>query len=145
MNNNKNNINDLNKINIVKKSKKNNSIISIDKENSNNKNITHKINNQKKKSHLFVINEKGKLNKKIFYYYIIPYWILKKIRTFENISLIKEKICSYFSIEKISELIRFKENMEIVEKEKKLKMNNTELLQIGYSKFDKNSSNKNIK
>ncbi len=145
LNNNKNNINDLNKINIVKKSKKNNSIISIDKENINKKNITHKINNHKKKSHLFVINEKGKLNKKIFYYYIIPYWILKKIRTFENISLIKEKICSYFSIEKISELIRFKENMEIAEKEKRLKMNNTELLQIGYSKIDNNSSNKNIK
>ena len=121
-NNKNNNNNNANIINIFKKSKKDNSIISIDKENNSNKNITHKKNNHKKKSNLFIINEENKLSKKIFYYYCIPYWILKKIRTLENISLIKEKICTYFSVEKITELIRFKENLEIVEKEKKLKI-----------------------
>jgi hypothetical protein len=138
-NNKNNNNNNLNKINIAKKGKKRNSIISMDKENIN----THKINNHKKKSLLFIINEEGKFTKKIIYYYFIPYWILKKIKNFESISLIKDKICTYFSVEKITDLIRFKDNFEIKEREKKLKMN--EIFQISNSKFDVNSSNKKIK
>jgi hypothetical protein len=143
--NNNNNCN-LNKINVLQKSNKNsNKIIPNEKEYEFDKN-NNKISHHKKKSHQFKINEECKFfHKKIVYYYFIPYCILKKIRTFNAIGLIKDKICSYFSIEKISELIKFKENMEIMEKEKKNKMNNTELLRINNTKFDNNSSNKKIK
>jgi hypothetical protein len=143
--NNNNNCN-LNKINVLQKSNKNsNKIIPNEKEYEFDKN-NNKISHHKKKLHQFKINEECKFfHKKIVYYYFIPYCILKKIRTFNAIGLIKDKICSYFSIEKISELIKFKENMEIMEKEKKNKMNNTELLRINNTKFDNNSSNKKIK
>jgi hypothetical protein len=48
----------------------------------------------------------------------------------------------------MSELIRFKTYLELIEKEKKIKMNNTELFPIKHNKinnkFESNSSNKNI-
>ena len=86
---------------------------------------------------------------KIFYFYFIPYWILQKTKAFNNLCLIKDKITAYFSIEKISELIRFKDYLEFMEKEKNNKMSNTELFQIKnnqiINKFENNSYNKNIK
>ena len=94
---------------------------------------------------LYIINEESQITRKFYFYYFIPYWILKKIKSFKSISIINDKICTYFSIEKISELIRFKETVEMMEKEKKIRMSNTDLLQINNNKFENNSSNKNIK
>ena len=49
---------------------------------------------------------------KILYYYLLPLWVLRRNKTFNNIYLIKERISGYFSIEKINELIKFKEILE---------------------------------
>ena len=119
---------DINKLGIQKKSNKSVILLS-DKDNNKNNQI---------------IFEKNK----IIYYYFIPYCILQKTKVFNNLCLIKDKISSYFSIEKMSELIRFKTYLELIEKEKKIKMNNTELFHIKHNKinnkFESNSSNKNI-
>ena len=66
----------------------------------------------KRKSKTF--NEKkGHFSKtKLIYYYILPFWILKRKKTFKNLYSIKDRICEYFSIEKINDLIKFKENLE---------------------------------
>lgn len=50
----------------------------------------------------------------------------KKNKEFDNICFIQEKICNYISIEKINELIRFKDNIE--KQSKKLKKN--ELIKV---------------
>jgi hypothetical protein len=114
----------------------------------NNKNNINGESN-KKKSILLLLNNKGKINKKhLILFYIIPHWILKRNKAFNNLYLVKDKICEYFSIEKINELIKFKESMEA--KEKLNKMSNTELIQINNNNNnninpENNSSNKNIK
>ena len=115
----------------------------------NNKNNINGESN-KKKSFLFLSSNKGKINKKHFiFFYIIPHWILKRNKAFNNLYLIKDNICAHFSVEKINELIKFKESMEA--KEKLSKMSNTELIQINKNNnnnninSENNSSNKNIK
>ena len=120
---------DINKLAIQNKSNKN--IILLSDKDNNNKDTQ-------------IIFQK----KKIIYYYLIPYCILQKTKVFNNLCLITDKISSYFSIEKISELIRFKTYLELIEKEKKNKMNYTELFHIKHhkinNKFENNSCNKNI-
>ena len=77
---------------------------------------------------------------KIIYYYIFPLWILKRNKKFSNIYKIKERICGYFSIEKINELIKFKENIE--DEALKSKMKDIELFEINKN-YDKTSSQNN--
>ena len=79
---------------------------------------------KKRISKIFTINKETKKNLK--YYYLLPFCILKKNKEFDNICFIQEKICNYFSIEKINELIRFKDNIE--KQSKKLKKN--ELIKV---------------
>ena len=69
---------------------------------------------------------------------MIPLWCLRKNKSYNNVYLIKDKICGYFSIEKINELIKFKGTFD--EKAKKAKINNTELLQINDNLVAYNSS-----
>ena len=85
----------------------------------------------------FVSNKKSKTimeknsffpTNNLIFYYILPLWILKKNRTFNRLYFIKNRICGYFSIEKINELIKFKDTLE--DKSLKAKMNNTELIKI---------------
>ena len=129
-----------NKIILTKKGRKHSSFKSIDKRIINNKNITPAICSGKKKPTLFKIEEK-KFGKSILFYYLIPYWMLKKFRTFAKIYLIKEKICTYFSIEKISELIRFKEILDNIQKEHKYKVDNSEIIPINDNKGGNHSFN----
>jgi hypothetical protein len=129
-----------NKIILTKKGRKHSSFKSIDKRIINNKNITPAICSGKKKPTLFKIEEK-KFGKSILFYYLIPYWMLKKFRTFAKIYIIKEKICTYFSIEKISELIRFKEILDNIQKEHKYKVDNSEIIPINDNKGGNHSFN----
>ena len=68
------------------------------------------------------------LQKKLLFYYLFPICILKKNNNYINICLIKEKICGYFSIENINELMIFKEKIE--EKLIDSKKNNFKLIKI---------------
>ena len=105
----------------------------------NNKNITaDKSNIKKKLSQIYTINDEDITANKLAYYYLFPLWILKKHKSFNNICLIKDRICSYFSVEKLNDLIRFKENLD---KSKKLKINNTELIKVNKKFQDSNDSN----
>ena len=67
---------------------------------------------------------------KFIYFYILPLWILRKKKTFNTIYLIKETICKYLSIEKLNELIIFKDHLE--KKAQKSKINNTEIIKINH-------------
>ena len=96
--------------------------------------LTGKNSNSNKKSKTFVENHGNFTKTKILFYYILPLWILRRKKTFNNIYLIKDRICGYFSIEKINELIKFKETLE--DKTAKTKMNNTELIQINNNNFE---------
>ena len=78
---------------------------------------------------------------------MLPLWVLKRNKSFSSIYSIKDRICGYFSIEKIHELIKFKEALE--EKSIKSKMNINEIINIEGS-INKTSGlneieNKNIK
>ena len=78
---------------------------------------------------------------KLIYYYLFPFWILKRIKKLSSIYVIKGIICSYFSIEKMNELIKFKEIIE----NQSIKMidSNTELIKINNNNFgNKDSINK---
>ena len=99
--------------------------------------ITGNISNSNKKSKTYVENNGNFTKTKILYYYLLPLWVLRRNKTFNNIYLIKDRICGYFSIEKINELIKFKETIE--DKTAKSKMNNTELIQINKKNLDNNS------
>ena len=72
-------------------------------------------------------------------FYLFPIWILKKHKSFNNVCLIKDKICNYFSVERLNELIKFKECLDI--KAKKLKVSNTELIKVNKKFQDSNDSN----
>ena len=136
----KNNIDDSKQIcfnnsnNINNNSNKNNSIKKISNKmiSKFNKNYVPK----RKSKTLFENKEIIKNNNKLIYYYILPLWVLKRKKTFNNIYLIKDRICGYFSIEKINELIRFKEYLE--DKSLESKMKNIELIKIN-SNYDKTS------
>ena len=108
----------------------NNSIKPINIKNiaKNGKNIIKK--NYSKKQ----IKNKGNITeKKLIYYYLLPLWFLKRNKTFKCIYSIKDRICNYFSIEKINELIKFIDILE--EKTLKHKISNTELIQINNNNF----------
>ena len=95
------------------------------------------------------LQNEGNISKvKLLYYYILPLWILKRKKNFNYIYSIKNRICQYFSIEKINELIIFKENFE--DRSFKSKMKSIELIKINNNnQKEKNSldddKNKNIK
>ena len=125
---------------------------SIKQLSNNNKIVIKKGNNSKikRRSKTFVENEGFLTRANRMYYYILPLWVLRKnIKTFNNIYSIKDKICGYFSIEKINELIIFKENLE--KKTIKLKLSSTELIKINnnnenlYLNDEKNKNNQKIK
>ena len=105
-----------------------------------NKNITSDKNNLKRGiSQLYTINDETITQHKLIYFYLFPLWVLKKHKTFNNICLIKDRICSYFSVERLNELIRFKEHLDL--KAKKLKINSTELIKVNKKFQDSNDSN----
>ena len=104
----------------------------------------------KRKSKTFFEKKENISKGKLLYYYILPLWLLKRNKNLKSFYLIKDRICGYFSIEKINELIRFKENLE--EKSFRSKMKSIESIKINsnYEKTSlddesKNSKNKNVK
>ena len=111
-------------------------IINSDKNNNLNRRISKITQN-------FTINKEKIVNNKLIYFYIFPLWLLKKNKSFNNIVLIKDKICTYFSIEKINELILFKESLDY--RTKKIKTNNTEYIKINKKFQDSNDSNNDNK
>lgn len=90
---------------------------------------------KKRISKVFTINKETKRN--LIYYYLLPFCILKKNKEFDSVCFIQEKICNYFSIEKINELIKFKDNIE--KQSKKLRKN--ELIKVNKRFKDMNDSN----
>ena len=143
-------------LNIYKKLNKNNSLsnkknMDISEEinlNLKRKNSLRSINkrilpikgpNIKKKSKFCIENKKNITKNKLIYYYLIPLWVLRRNKAFKSIYLIKDRICGYFSIEKINELIKFKENFE--DKSIKSKEYNTEFLKNKNNNYERNCLN----
>ena len=60
-------------------------------------------------SQILTINDEKISKEKLLYFYLFPLCILKKRKLFQNICLIKDKICAYFSIENFNELLRFRD------------------------------------
>ena len=114
----------------------NNKVKSINSLNKKIVPITGKNSYLRKKSYIYIENQGYFSKAKILYYYLLPLWILKRNKTFNNINLIKDRICGYFSIEKINELIKFKEIVE--DKTMNTKTNNIELIQIKNNNFENN-------
>ena len=107
---------------------KKNSIKSLNKKeiSKNSKNSS-----TKKKSRAN-IEIRGNFTKiKLLYYYLLPFWFLRRNKTISNIYSIKDRICAYFSIEKIHELIKFKEALE--DRSIKSKKSNNEIINISSS------------
>ena len=93
----------------------------------------------KKKSKTYSEN-KGIITKtKLLYYYLLPLWVIRRNKSFNSIYTIKDRICEYFSIEKINELIKFKETLE--DKYIKSKMNNAEVININNKNLIENHLN----
>ena len=88
-----------------------------------------------RKSKTFNVNQGVFSKNKLMYYYLFPLWVLRKNRTLNMLYLIKDRICGYFSIEKINELIKFKETLE--DKTLRPKINNTELIKISNNNLEK--------
>lgn len=122
----------LNKNNII-----NNNNKSLVKQNNKLQLVSDKKDNEKNCSQI-TINKEEITKHKILYFYLFPICMLKKHKSFNNISLIKDKICSYFSVERLNELLRFKDNFD--SKAKKSKTSNTELIKIN-KKFKDSISN----
>lgn len=137
--NKKNNLDLSEEISISNNFNKNNN-----KKSSSNKIILESNKNTiiKRKSKLYKENEGIFTNNKIIYFYLFPLWFLRRNKSFNNIYLIKEKICSYFSIEKINELIKFKEILD--DKSKKSKINYTEFIHINSNNCHNNCFNSMI-
>ena len=91
---------------------------------------------KRKLSMISVNNEEKKVKSKLIYYFLFPLCILRKHKTFNPVCIIKDKICTYFSIEKMHELNKFK---EAIDQKIKRTISNTELLKIN-KKFDSNDS-----
>ena len=104
---------------------KKNSIKSLNK-NANSKNS--KNSSTKKKSRVSFENKKNFTKIKLLYYYLLPLWVLRRSKTINSIYSIKDRICGYFSIEKIHELIKFKEALE--DKSLKSRKNINEIINI---------------
>jgi len=142
---NNNNIHNLSKKNVLDLSdglilNHNNKNISIQKKSSYNKMIitSDKSNLKLKKrgSYVYAITKEDK--KRLMYYYLFPLWILRRHKLFNNIYLINNRICNYFSIEKINELIKFKEAFS--HKNKRMKISNTDFIKVD-KKFQDADSN----
>ena len=111
---------------------------SVSKKTSNKTILISEKNKEKEKvkkrlSQIFTINDEKITKDRLIYFYLFPLCILKKKKLFNNICLIKDKICTYFSIENFNELIRFREIFN--HKEKKSKVINTEFIKIN-KKYD---------
>jgi hypothetical protein len=104
---------------------KKNSIKSLNK-NANSKNS--KNSSTKKRSKVSIENRKNLTKIKLLYYYLLPLWVLRRSKTINSIYSIKDRICGYFSIEKIHELIKFKEALE--DKSLKSKILKNEIINI---------------
>ena len=102
---------------IQKKSSYKNMIITSDKSNS-------RIN--KRGSYVYTKTKEEK--KRLIYFYFFPLCILKKNKLFNNLYMINDRICNYFSIEKINELIEFKEAFNHANK--KMTINNTDFIKV---------------
>ena len=101
----------------------------------NSKNIINNNNSQ-------IIN-KGNIKEKILiYYYLFPLWFLKRNKTFKSIYFIKDRICNYFSIEKMNELIKYLDIFE--EKNLKAKINNIEYINLYNNNFENGCINGGI-
>ena len=121
-------LNNSNKINsIQKKSSYNKMAITSDKSNPRIK---------KRGSYVYTITKEDK--KRLIYFYLFPLCILKKHKLFNNLYMINDRICNYFSIEKINELIKFKDAFS--HKNNKKKINNTEFIKVDKN-FQDNDSN----
>ena len=154
---NNNNFNTKDNLNLIQNLNKNiNKNLNLDLSNeiyvndNKNKNIFNKSKTLNKKLCTIVEKnirpEKAKIYKKfqnnitktkLVYYYLFPLWAIKRIKSLKKIYLVKDIICGYFSIEKINELIEFKEIIEA--NYLKSKMNNTEFIKINdniYAKMD---------
>ena len=92
----------------------------------------------------YTFNKEKITKNKLMYFYFFPLCILKKHKSFNNICLIKDKICAYFSVEKINELIKFKENLDYKVKKIKSK-NNFEFIKVNKKFQDSNDSNNDNK
>ena len=92
-----------------------------------------------KKSKLY--SENSITKNKIMYYYLIPLWILRRNKSFNGIYFIKDSICINFSIEKINELIKFKNDLEAKSISSKFKMSNNEFVNVNNNNFGKNCIN----
>ena len=112
--------------------KNNNNNIKIQSIKSRSNKMIAQVNSlEKSNSKIYVEIQTNKFKEKLIYYYLLPLWVLRKNKNFNSIYLIKDRICEYFSIEKIIELIQFK---EIIEKNSiKSKMYKTELIHANKS------------
>ena len=118
--------------NINKNINRNNSIKQINNKMLCSKGKTYRPKRISKTS----LQNEGNISKaKLVYYYILPLWILKRKKSFSHIYSIKNRICQYFSIEKINELIKFKENFE--DRTFKSKMKSIELIKINNTNYQK--------
>jgi hypothetical protein len=126
-NNSKKNVMDLSEGLILNNNNKNNS---IQKKSSYNKMIITSDKSKprivKRGSYVYTITKEDK--KRLIYFYLFPLCILKKHKLFNNLYMINDRICNYFSIEKINELIKFKEAFS--HKSNKMKINNTEFIKV---------------
>jgi hypothetical protein len=91
---------------------------------------------KKRGSYVYTITKEDK--KRLIYFYLFPLCILKKHKLFNNLYMINDRICNYFSIEKINELIKFKDAFS--HKNNKKKINNTEFIKVDKN-FQDNDSN----
>ena len=104
---------------------------------SNKKVLTADKNKNKKKLSQRLSLKGNIINKQnLFYFYIFPICLLKKTRNIKYLCIIKDKICRYFSIEKVNELIKFKDAID--NKMKKSRIYNTELIKVN-KKFDESN------
>ena len=139
INNKKNNIKKIN-LDISDEIGFNNNIINKNNIKTSSKKIImipEKKNGSKRKSKLYDIEGNANIKNKMIYFYLFPLWYLRKNKTFKSVYFIKDTICGYFSIEKINELIRFKETLD--DNVIKSKNDNNELINI--YKYNKNNNN----
>ena len=92
----------------------------------------------------YTFNKEKITKNKLMYFYFFPLCILKKHKSFNNICLIKDKMCAYFSVEKMNELIKFKKNLDYKVKKIKSK-NNFEFIKVNKKFQDSNDSNNDNK
>ena len=146
-NNVKNNNNPLSKKNVLDMS--DGAVLNNNHSNKNNGSIFKKTSNKKilisekekenvkkRLSQILNINDEKISKERLIYFYLFPLCILKKKKLFQNICLIKDKICTYFSIENFNELIRFRDHL--LHKAKKSKVVNTEFIKVN-KKFEDNN------